>query len=130
MLPIKIPLAICFALGAALAPTDAVAFLSLANRLKFPNRVKNILTSEGLLNDASSLVAFQFALTAFLTGTFSLAGASLKLALTIFGGIAVGLLFALLNRIFFISFREIRCRRCHRGFAIRISFTCYLLLYS
>ncbi|MGI1768474.1 cation:proton antiporter [Streptococcus uberis] len=100
LLPIKIPLAICFALGAALAPTDAVAFLSLANRLKFPNRVKNILTSEGLLNDASSLVAFQFALTAFLTGTFSLAGASFKLALTIFGGIAVGLLFALLNRIF------------------------------
>lgn len=100
ILPIQMPLAICFAMGAALAPTDAVAFLSLAKRFKFTNRVRNILTSEGLLNDASALVTFQFALTAIMTGAFSLSSAGLHLTIAIFGGIAVGLVFALLNRIF------------------------------
>lgn len=100
LLPIDLPIALCFAMGAALAPTDAVAFLSLANRFRFPKQIKNALTSEGLLNDASSLVAFQFALTAFVTGYFSLANASIQLVLSIIGGIGIGLLFALLNRIF------------------------------
>lgn len=100
LLPIEIPLAMCFAMGAALAPTDAVAFLSLAKRFKFPKQVKNTLTSEGLLNDASGLVAFQFALTALATGYFSLSKAGLHLLFAIFGGIAIGLTFALLNRIF------------------------------
>ncbi|KHD44691.1 cation:proton antiporter [Streptococcus hongkongensis] len=100
LLPVELPLALCFAMGAALAPTDAVAFLSLAKRFQFPNRLKSTLTSEGLLNDASALVAFQFALTALVTGYFSLADASLKLLIAIIGGIAIGLLFALLNRIF------------------------------
>ncbi|MGT2887923.1 cation:proton antiporter [Streptococcus didelphis] len=100
LLPIDIPLALCFAMGAALAPTDAVAFLSLAKRFRFPKTIKNILTSEGLLNDASGLVAFQFSLTALVTGYFSLTTASFHLFLAIVGGIAIGLLFSLLNRIF------------------------------
>ncbi|KYP18125.1 cation:proton antiporter [Streptococcus parauberis] len=100
LLPVELPLALCFAMGAALAPTDAVAFLSLAKRFKFPNRIKNTLTSEGLLNDASALVAFQFALTALVTGYFSLADAGLNLLFSILGGIVIGLIFALLNRIF------------------------------
>ena len=61
LLPVDIPLAASFALGAALAPTDAVAFLSIAKRFKFPKRVESILTLEGLLNDASGLISFEFA---------------------------------------------------------------------
>lgn len=98
VMPIEIPLAACFALGAALAPTDAVAFISIANRFKFPKRVENILKSEGLLNDASGLVAFQFAIAAMLTGVFSITQASLQLVWSILGGIAVGFVLALLSR--------------------------------
>ncbi|MEQ9764186.1 sodium:proton antiporter [Streptococcus sp. ZJ151] len=99
LLPIELPMAAYFALGAALAPTDAVAFISISKRFAFPKRIENILKLEGLLNDASGLVAFQFAVTALLTGYFSLAEAGVKLLITIFGGIIIGLLFAFLNRI-------------------------------
>ena len=86
-----LPLAACLAVGAALGPTDLVAFASLSERFSFPKRVENILKGEGLLNDASGLVAFQVALTALTTGTFSLAKASGSLALSILGGFAVGI---------------------------------------
>ncbi|MCC9797217.1 sodium:proton antiporter, partial [Streptococcus agalactiae] len=99
LLPVSLPLAACFALGAALGPTDAVAFISIAKRFQFPKRAENILKLEGLLNDASGLVSFQFALTALLTGYFSLTKASLKLALAIMGGFLIGLLFAFLTRL-------------------------------
>lgn len=98
LLPVDIPLAASFALGAALAPTDAVAFLSIAKRFKFPKRVESILTLEGLLNDASGLISFEFAVAALMTGTFSLLTASFSLFWAIIGGILVGILFALLNR--------------------------------
>lgn len=65
---VSLPLAACIAVGAALGPTDLVAFASLSERFTFPKRVENILKGEGLLNDASGLVAFQFALTAWTTG--------------------------------------------------------------
>ena len=97
-LPASISMAACFALGAALGPTDAVAFISLSKRFAFSKRLEEILKMEGLLNDASGLVAFQFALTAMMTGAFSLGQASLQLVLAIIGGFLVGLFFALVNR--------------------------------
>lgn len=81
LLPIELPMAAYFALGAALGPTDAVAFISISKRFAFPKRIENILKLEGLLNDASGLVAFQFAVTALVTGYFSLGKASLQLIL-------------------------------------------------
>ena len=59
---LSLPLAACMAVGAALGPTDLVAFASLSERFTFPKRVSNILKGEGLLNDASGLVAFRVAL--------------------------------------------------------------------
>ena len=47
-----IPLAACFALGASLAPTDAIAVGALSKNFKFPKRITSILQGEGLLNDA------------------------------------------------------------------------------
>ena len=67
-------------------PTDLVAFASLSERFSFPKRVSNILKGEGLLNDASGLVAFQVALTAWTTGAFSLGQASSSLIFSILGG--------------------------------------------
>lgn len=95
---VSLPLAACIAVGAALGPTDLVAFASLSERFTFPKRVENILKGEGLLNDASGLVAFQFALTAWTTGKFSDQEASTSLILSIIGGFIVGGLTAFLNR--------------------------------
>lgn len=93
-----IPLAACMAVGAALGPTDLVAFASLSERFSFPKRISNILKGEGLLNDASGLVAFRVALAAWTTGAFSLGQASLDLVLSILGGFAVGIVTATVNR--------------------------------
>ena len=93
-----LPLAACVAVGAALGPTDLVAFASLSGRFSFPKRVENILKGEGLLNDASGLVAFRVALLAWTTGSFSLGKASISLVLSIIGGFAIGMLSAGLNR--------------------------------
>ena len=93
-----IPLAACMAVGAALGPTDLVAFASLSERFSFPKRISNILKGEGLLNDASGLVAFRVALAAWTTGVFSLGQASCDLVISILGGFAVGIVTAAVNR--------------------------------
>lgn len=95
---ISLPLAACLAVGAALGPTDLVAFASLSERFSFPKRVSNILKGEGLLNDASGLVAFRVALAAWMTGAFSLSQAGTSLTLSILGGFAVGFVTAMINR--------------------------------
>lgn len=87
----NLPLAECFAFGAALGPTDAVAVGALAKRLKLPQHVLHILEGEGLLNDASGVTAFQFALAALITGTFSLWQASASLILSTIGGVLIGI---------------------------------------
>ena len=107
---LSLPLAACLAVGAALGPTDLVAFASLSERFRFPKRVSNILKGEGLLNDASGLVAFQMALAAWTTGTFSLSQAGTSLALSILGGFVVGFVTAMVNRYlhtFLLSVRAI-----------------------
>lgn len=72
----KIPLAEAFALAAILSPTDPIAVQSIAKRAKLPDSVLHLVSGESLINDASGLVAFRYALAAVLTGTFSLTAAS------------------------------------------------------
>ena len=93
-----IPLTACFALGASLGPTDAVAVSSLSERFDFPKRIIAVLKGEGLFNDASGIIAFQFARLALTTGEFSLGKAVGSLALSAIGGALVGFLVAWLNR--------------------------------
>ena len=59
------------ALGAVISPTDAVAVSAITSRLKVPTRVTIVLSGESLMNDATGLVAFKFALAAAVAGTFS-----------------------------------------------------------
>ncbi len=59
-----------------------------------PSRMAHILEGESLLNDATGLVCFSFAVVAALTGTFSLASAAGQFVLVAFGGILIGLLVA------------------------------------
>lgn len=93
-----LPLAACFAFGAALGPTDAVAVGSLSGRINIPDRAMNILAGEGLINDASGVTAFQFALAALLTGTFSPIDAAGSLAIASLGGAAVGFVLVLIKQ--------------------------------
>lgn len=86
----SISLAAAFALGAALGPTDAVAVSSLAREVNIPKRQQSILKGELLLNDASGIVSFQFAIAAAVTGTFSLIDATATFAVEFFGGLVLG----------------------------------------
>ena len=87
----SISLAAAFALGAALGPTDAVAVASLGKTAKLGSRQKASLLGEALLNDASGIVSFQFAIAAAVTGSFSLADASWTFVVEFVGGIILGL---------------------------------------
>ncbi|MEO7496027.1 MAG: Na+/H+ antiporter [Massilia sp.] len=85
-----VPLAVAFALAAIVAPTDPVAFGAIAARVPVPPRLMHILEGEALLNDATGLVCFRFAVAAALTGQFSLANASLTFLWVALAGIACG----------------------------------------
>lgn len=85
---ISLPLA--FALAAVLSPTDAVAVSAIA-RDRMPGPLMYMLQGEALMNDASGLVTFKFALVAAVTGLFSLADASLTFVLVACGGLAIGI---------------------------------------
>jgi CPA1 family monovalent cation:H+ antiporter len=84
------PLPVAFALAAIVAPTDPVAVSSIAARVPIPHRLMHILEGESLLNDATGLVCFRFAVAAAMTGAFSLASASLTFLWVALAGIACG----------------------------------------
>ena len=86
-----LPLAAGFVLGAIISPPDAIAATAIAQRLKVPRRIVTILEGESLVNDATALVAYRFALAAVATGSFSLARASGQFLIVGTGGILIGL---------------------------------------
>lgn len=96
LLPV-IPLAASFALAAALAPTDAVAVGALEQKVEIPYQTMQILEGESLINDASGLVSFQFAVAAMVTGAFSFKSASLSFISISLGGVVLGLLLTLVK---------------------------------
>ncbi|KAA9003962.1 Na+/H+ antiporter [Paenibacillus spiritus] len=93
MIP-SIPLAAAFALAAILSPTDAVATSALAGRVHLPGSIHRILEGESLMNDASGLVAFKFAIAAAVTGVFSLPRAIGSFFLIAAGGLIAGAVLA------------------------------------
>lgn len=84
-------LALGFLLGGIISPPDAVAAATVLKGMKVPKRILTILEGESLVNDASSLIVFRFALAAVLTGTFSLQQASGQFFIVAGMGIVVGL---------------------------------------
>lgn len=95
MIP-AISLPAAFALAAILSPTDAFAVKAMVGRVKLPQNIMQLLEGEGLMNDATGLVAFKFAIAATLSGTFSLANAIGSFFLIAFGGFVGGALIAYL----------------------------------
>lgn len=81
-----------FVLGAIISPPDAVAATSATKGLNIPKRVVTILEGESLVNDATGLIAYKYAVAAAVTGSFYLLEASFQFVLVAAGGIGLGLL--------------------------------------
>jgi CPA1 family monovalent cation:H+ antiporter len=86
-----LPWPAAFVLGAIVSPTDAVAATAITDRLRVPRRIVTILDGESLVNDATALVAYRFALAAMMSGSFSLSQAGVRFVLVALGGTAIGL---------------------------------------
>src|SRR5579884_222807 len=86
-----LPWPTAFVLGAVVAPPDAVAATAIMQRLGAPWRVVSVVEGESLVNDATGLVVWRFALAAAATGIFVPWQAGLEFVVAAAGGIAVGL---------------------------------------
>ena len=89
----SLPYAACFALGAIVSPPDAVAAKAVLQRISLPPRVTVLLEGESLVNDATGLVLYKFAVAAALTGAFSAGNAVANFFALAIGGVAVGIAF-------------------------------------
>ncbi len=83
--------AVALALGAVVAPPDAVAATSIARRIGLPRRVVTILEGESLVNDATAITCLRVALTAIAVGQFSAFDAGVGFLIALVGGVAAGL---------------------------------------
>lgn len=86
-----LPLGAAFALGALVSPPDAAAATAFLRQLVVPRRIATILEGEGLVNDATAIIAYRMAVAAVVTGTFSLGAAGLQFLRVGVLGVAVGL---------------------------------------
>lgn len=87
LLPVSFPVA--FALGAVVAPPDAVAATSIARRIGLPRRVVTLLEGESLLNDATAITCLRVAIAA-IAGSFSVGDVARSFLIAALGGAAVG----------------------------------------
>ncbi|RNA62229.1 Na+/H+ antiporter [Chryseobacterium nematophagum] len=84
-------IALGFLLGGIVSPPDAVSAGAILKFVKVPKRLSSILEGESLLNDASSLIIFRFAMIAVATGQFVWYQAAISFSWMLIGGIGVGL---------------------------------------
>jgi Na+/H+ antiporter len=84
---------LAFVLGAILSPPDAVAATSVTKGLGLSHRTLTILEGESLVNDASGLIAYRFAVAAIAGAGFTLWNAYLQFLIVIAGGVLVGIVF-------------------------------------
>ena len=97
-----IPWAAAFAFGAIISPPDAVAATAILSRMKLSRRTVTILEGESLVNDATGLVLYKFAVVAALSGAFSPLAATGQFVIVALGGVvmgaAIGYVFVMLHR--------------------------------
>src|SRR5262247_719291 len=91
------PWAAAIALGAVVAPPDAVAATAVLRPLRPPNRLLTILEGESLLNDASALLIYRLAVGAVAAGGFSIASVAPTFLFAVAGSVVVGPLLAWLT---------------------------------
>jgi Na+/H+ antiporter len=86
----SMPWAVAIALGAIVAPPDAVSATAVLRPLRPPQRLLTILEGESLLNDASALIIYRLAVGAALAGGFSIAAVAPAFLLAVAGSLVVG----------------------------------------
>ncbi|MCP8609620.1 cation:proton antiporter, partial [Acinetobacter baumannii] len=79
-----------FAIAAILCPTDAVAVSAITRGKLLPKGSMTILEGESLLNDAAGIISFKIAVTALVTGTFSLFQAVEQFIISTILGVLIG----------------------------------------
>jgi Na+/H+ antiporter len=87
---VAMPLAMAFALGAVLSPTDAVAVAAVARRAALPRRLVSILEGESLVNDGTGLTALKVALLAAAAGSVTMVDVAGYFVVAVVAGVAVG----------------------------------------
>lgn len=92
------PWSVAFVLGAIVSPTDAIAATTIAQRLGVPRRLVTVIEGESMVNDATGIVAYRFAVAAVVSGTFSLWSAGWHFIVLGTGGVAVGLIVGWFSR--------------------------------
>jgi CPA1 family monovalent cation:H+ antiporter len=101
-----VPLSAAFALGAALGPTDAVSVAQIGKEAQLSDRQYSVLQGESLFNDAVSIVGFQTAVAAGMTGVFSPVDFSLNVVKSFVLGIIIGVIVGLLFNSLFLLLRR------------------------
>ena len=119
----EIPFALGLALGAAVAPPDPVASLAIGRRAGLPPRLTTLVEGEGLLNDATALTTYQVAVAAAVGHGLSPAHAVGTFALESLGGLAVGVLIALVIR---FARRLVDDPLVDNGLSLGVPFACYI----
>src|SRR3954470_13466715 len=84
-------LALGFLLGGIISPPDAISATTIMRQVKVPKSILAVIEGESLLNDASSLIVFRFALAAVITGQFHFHEAAINFFLVIVMGTLIGL---------------------------------------
>jgi len=87
-----VPWSVAIALGAIVAPPDAVAATAIASRLGLPRQIVTILEGESLLNDATALTIYRIALAVAAGAQFSAGEAAVTFSGALLGGAVIGLL--------------------------------------
>ena len=87
---VAMPIAMAMALGAVLAPTDAVAVSTVARRAGLPRRLVSILEGESLVNDGTGLTALKVALVAAAAGSVTLLEVTGVFVVAVTAGVVVG----------------------------------------
>ena len=113
-----------FLLGAVVSPPDASAATAIIKKLGVPRRLVTIIEGESLVNDATALVCFRFALAAIATGSFSIGEAAVQFLLVAAGGALVGSLVAMAG-IYLLKF--IRDTTAETTLTLITSFATYIL---
>ena len=121
---IGISWSLSFVLGAILSPPDAIAATGVLKGLRLPHRTNTILEGESLINDASELVTFRFAVAAVAGSTFVVWKAGLIFIFAIVGGLLVGWMLA---RIFAFIVKKIRDQYVCVSLNLMLPFVAYLI---
>jgi len=120
----SLPWAACAALGAIVSPPDAVSARAVLQRVHLPQRLSILLEGESLLNDATGLVLFRFAVAAALTGTFSAGDAFGSFLLLALGGAVVG---AVVGLLWLLAVRRLQDEYLTIAASVLVAWAAYLL---